>query len=267
MTKVFDIKGIKQQEVKLPSVFAIPTKLNLIHKAYIASTSNSYQPNGTDPIAGERTSAESRGTGSGSARIARVKGERHMTAGKGGGIASVVGGRISHPPKSEKNIRYRINKKERIFATASAISTTSKKELIIKRGHKVNKIEDFPIIITSQIEKIKKAKNFRDLLEKIGLEEELTRIKNGTKKRSGKSALRNRKKRVPKGPLVIIEKDDGIKKAVSSFDGMDCVSVKDLSIIDLAPGSVPGRLTIWSESALKSIQQNIIDLGNKYDRK
>ena len=43
MTKVFDIKGIKQQEVKLPSVFAIPTKLNLIHKAYIASTTNSYQ--------------------------------------------------------------------------------------------------------------------------------------------------------------------------------------------------------------------------------
>ena len=72
---------------------------------------------------------------------------------------------------------------------ASAISTTSKKELIIKRGHKVSKVEDFPIIITNQIEKIKKAKNFRELLKKIGLEEELTRIKDGTKKRSGKSAL------------------------------------------------------------------------------
>ncbi len=214
MTKVFNIKGIKQQELELPTVFAVPTRLKLIHRVYIASTSNKYQPNGTDPIAGERTSAESRGTGSGTARIARVKGSRHMTAGRGGGIASVVGGRISHPPKSEKNIKYRINKKEKILATASAISTTSKKELIIKRGHKVSKVEDFPIIITNQIEKIKKAKNFRELLKKIGLEEELTRIKNGTKNRSGKSALRNRKKKVPKGPLVVIKKDEGIKKAL-----------------------------------------------------
>ena len=110
MTKVFDIKGIKQQELELPSVFTVPTRLKLIHRVYIASTSNKYQPNGTDPIAGERTSAESRGTGSGAARIARVKGSRHMTAGRGGGIASVVGGRISHPPKSEKNIKSRINK-------------------------------------------------------------------------------------------------------------------------------------------------------------
>jgi len=217
MTKVFNVKGIKQQEIELPSVFAVPTRLKLIHRVYIASTSNKYQPNGTDPIAGERTSAESRGTGSGAARIARVKGTRHITAGRGGGIASVVGGRISHPPKSEKNIKSRINKKEKILATASAISTTSKKELIIKRGHKVSKVEDFPIIITNQIEKIKKAKNFRELLKKIGLEEELTRIKDGTKKRSGKSALRNRKKKVPKGPLVVIEKDGGTKKAVSSF--------------------------------------------------
>src|SRR3990170_8652961 len=93
--KIFNLEGKPVGKVDLPTVFATPLRPDVIKRAVLAIQSTRFQPQGRDPMAGKRTTAESRGTGSGISRIPRTKG--------GGGTAklapSTVGGRQPHPPK------------------------------------------------------------------------------------------------------------------------------------------------------------------------
>ena len=261
---IYNLNGSKDREIELPKVFSLPVRPDVIHRVSIALASHGYQPKGTDPKAGERTSAESWGTGRGSARMARVRGNRHVTAGRAAGVASVVGGRIPHPPRSEKKLRKEVNKKERRMATASAISATADKSLVSLRGHRVDEISSLPIVVSDNIEKLDKAIKLRKLFEKLGLINDVIRSSSGRKKKSGKAALRGRVTRTPRGPLIVVAVDKGIGRAAGAFPGVECVSAGDLSVLSLAPGSDPGRLTIWSEASLKAIPAGVLNVGDRF---
>src|SRR5512139_904960 len=102
--EIFDLQGKSTGKINLPNVFSTPLRPDVIKRAVLAIQSNRLQPQGRDPMAGKRTTAESRGTGSGISRVPRVKG--------GGGTAkfapSTVGGRQPHPPTAKKKIVKRI---------------------------------------------------------------------------------------------------------------------------------------------------------------
>ena len=87
--KIFNLQGKPVGKTTLPRVFETPLRPDVIKRAVLAIQSSRIQPQGRDPMAGKKTSAESRGTGMGISRIPRVKG--------GGGRAafapSTVGGR------------------------------------------------------------------------------------------------------------------------------------------------------------------------------
>ena len=102
--KVYALDGSEGGTVSLPKVFSTPYRLDVIRRVFHAQFTHRLQPSGTDPIAGERTSALSWGTGRGMSRIPRVKGERNPRSGVAAGVASVVKGRIAHPPKASKII-------------------------------------------------------------------------------------------------------------------------------------------------------------------
>ncbi|MEM3078602.1 MAG: 50S ribosomal protein L4, partial [Nitrososphaerales archaeon] len=57
------------------------------------------------------------------------------------------------------------------------------------------------------------------------------------------------------GPLIVVDKDEGIVEATRNFLGIDVVKVGDLNVELLAPGASPGRLTMWTESAIKALNQ------------
>ena len=42
-------------------------------------------------------------------------------------------------------------------------------------------------------------------------------------------------------------------KCASNIPGIDIVEVKNINAELLAPGAVPGRLTIWSEAAIEKL--------------
>src|SRR3972149_11220723 len=121
--KIYNLKGQPTGKTILPTIFTTPLRPDVIKRAVLATQSNRLQPQGRDPMAGKRTTAESQGTGSGIARIPRIKG--------GGGKAkfapSTVGGRQPHPPTSQKNIVKHIPKKESRLALRSAIAATASK--------------------------------------------------------------------------------------------------------------------------------------------
>ncbi len=106
--EIFDLQGKSTGKTTLPSIFSTPLRPDVIKRAVLAIQSSRLQPQGRDPMAGKRTTAESRGTGSGTARIPRIKGG----SGRAAFAPGTVKGRQPHPPRAEKKIVKNIPKKE-----------------------------------------------------------------------------------------------------------------------------------------------------------
>jgi large subunit ribosomal protein L4e len=253
-TEVVGLDGKSAGKIDLPEVFSTQLRPDLVKRAFWIVGSHGIQPQGRDPMAGERTTAETHSppTGTGRSRIPRVKGERYSRGGLAGGVASVVKGRLPHPPRSEKVIYQGINKKERRLATNSAIAYTASLEAVKARGHRVRKIE-LPLVITDEIETVEKTVELTSFLEKVELDAELKRVEEGSKRRTGKSRLRGRVYRTRVGPLIVVTNDRGVGRAACGIPGVEVARVDSLSVMDLAPGGVPGRLTLWTESALSTL--------------
>jgi large subunit ribosomal protein L4e len=257
--KVLQIDGKESHTIELPSVFETPFRYDVIHKVYVNLLSHSFQRQGRYPMAGEVVSAESRNTGLGIARIARARGEGFSRAGQAAGVASIRHGRVPHPPESWKNIYKKVNYKEKQLALCSAIAATTRKDLIERRGHKLSNISSFPIIISDDIESISKTKDLLNLLRALGLQQELDRVDFSRKARSGTARRRGRKGRSAVSAIIVIgssgdeDENKNIHKLSGSVGGIDIKQVKDLSVLDLAPGSKPMRLAIFSETAIKEL--------------
>ena len=255
-TKIYGAIGLaKKARVELPGVFNTPYRPDLIKRAVLAVQSTKRQPKGTKYQAGW-TVATSWGPGRGAARTPRAHGRRTHSAQRGALVNYTVGGRVAHPPRSEKKIVENINTKERKLAIRSAIAATANKDLVLKRGHIADSFELLPIIFEDAIhDNVTKTKDAVELMTKIGLINDIERVKNGRNIRAGKGKIRGRKYKSPVGPLVITDRDSNFCKAVRNLPGIEIVNVKYLNAEMLAPGTHAGRLTIWMENAIKSIEE------------
>jgi len=166
-----------------------------------------------------------------------------------------VKGRRAHPPKVEKIWEIKINKKERLKALKSALSATLAKELVAARGHLIEDVKHVPIVVDDAFQKMSETAKVVSLLEKFGLSKEIERCKE-RKVRAGRGKMRGRRHRVKKGPIVVVSKDEGICKAVKNIQGFDVALAKELSVGMLAPGTQPGRMAIYTVSAVKELGFN-----------
>jgi large subunit ribosomal protein L4e len=249
--KIFDLEGKAIGKTNIPNVFETPLRPDVIKRAVLAIQSSRLQQQGRDPMAGKKTSAESRGTGLGISRVPRVKG--------GGGRAalapSTVGGRQPHPPRSEKKIVKRISKKEAHLALLSAIAATASKENVVSRGHVIDDIPQLPLIINGSIEELTKAKEVEAALTNLGVLSDVYRVKASRKIRAGKGKHRGRKMKQAVGPLIVVAENKGIVNAARNIPGVDVATVNNLNAELLAPGTQPGRLTLWSNDAIEQLDK------------
>ena len=151
-----------------------------------------------------------------------------------------------------RSIYKKLNKKENKLALCSAIAATANKERILFRGHKIEGIETFPMIVTDDIENVSKASDMEKILDSLKLSQDVKRL-DARKPRSGQSRLRGRSKKVGKSVLFVIKDDSKLSKAVGAIPGVETRNAKDLSVLDLAPGSEPIRLTVYSKGAIEEI--------------
>ena len=250
----FTINGKKEGEIELPLVFSTDFRKDLIHKAFTNLNSHKFKPQGRRPTAGMDVVARSNDppTGQGVSRIAKMRGGGGGRQGEAGGVASVRGGRQAHPPKVQKVIFKKLNKKENKLALCSAISATKSKEIIQSRGHKISKINTFPIVVSDKLETVAKTKEMIKILDSLNLLQDVRRL-DARKPRTGKSSLRGRGTKIGKSVLFVVTKSEKLSKACKGIPGIDVKLVKDLSVLDLAPGGTPVRLTVYSKSAIKEI--------------
>jgi large subunit ribosomal protein L4e len=253
-TTSYTTTGTKDAEVELPIIFSTPYRKELIHKAVTNLTSHKFQKQGRKPMAGMDVVADSNDppTGQGVSRVARMQGGGGGRQGQGAEVASTRGGRQAHPPIVEKVIYKKLNKKENRLALCSAIAATASKDLVELRGHKIEGIESFPIIVSDDIESVSKTSEIRKIMDSLKLSQDVERL-NARKPRSGQSRLRGRTKKVGKSVLFVTADSSNLSKAIGALPGVEVKSVKELSVLDLAPGSDPIRLTVYSKSAIDEI--------------
>ena len=241
---VRDLDGKDAGEVELPTVFETAFRPDLIKRAVLAAQANRTQDTGTDEYAGLRTPAESHGSGRGMAHIPRQNGRARE-------VPQAVSGRPAHPPKAEKDRGLDINTKERKLATRSAIAATADGELVADRGHEFDEELEFPLVVSDEFEELVKTQDAVDVLEALGVADDIERAEDGKTVRAGRGTTRGRKYTEPKSVLVVTSEDPSL--AARNLAGSDVATAAEVNVEDLAPGTHAGRLTLWTESALEEV--------------
>ena len=204
--EIFDLQGKSTGKITLPNVFSTPLRPDVIKRAVLAMQSHRRQPQGRDLMAGKKTTAESRGTGSATARVPRIKGG----SGRAAFAPSTVKGRQPHPPRSEKKILKRIPKKEAKLALFSAIAATAQKDTVASRGHKIENVRHIPLIVDNAFESLTKAKEVEETLTSLGIIQDINRVRDSRNVRAGKGKHRGRKMKQAIGPLIVVVENKGL---------------------------------------------------------
>lgn len=243
---IIDLSGKSAKKIK-SGLFDEPLRPDLIKKAILASQANRQQPYGPHMYAGLRTSAEGWGPGRGVSRVARLK-----NGSKAARIPQAVKGREAHPPKPEADRTEKINDKERAKAIRSAIAATGNLELVKKRGHQFN--AHLPLVVVDELSALTRTKDVKSFMEAALVWDDILRAKVKTI-RAGKGKLRGRKYKRAKSILIVTAEDKGIVKAARNLAGVDVITQDHINTELLAPGTFPGRLTIYTESAIAKLEE------------
>lgn len=239
---VYSTDGKSLKQIDLPEVFDSPRRDDLVKRAVLSEESRLYQPKGHYRYAGLETSARYRGRKEDFGAV-KNRGIPHLPhevqpkgqLGKVKRVPHAVKGRRAHPPKIEKKIIEKINKKEHLKALASALSFSVDKDTVSKRAHSDVAV---PIVLEKGFEKLSKARDVAKVLEAL----KLMRFVEKAKRNGTRSAL-------------IVVSSSASVKAGANLAGVDVVKASELQVRHLAPGTHPGRLTLYTEDALPEIAE------------
>ncbi|HSU73072.1 MAG TPA: 50S ribosomal protein L4 [Candidatus Binatia bacterium] len=247
---------------KLPAMFQEPVRKDIIQRAVEVVQANARQPYGSDPRAGKKASAklsrrrrEYKGSyGHGISRVPRKtlsrNGTRMMWV--GAFAPGTVGGRRAFPPGAEKDWTKHINAKERRKAIRSALAATVDKRLVQLHGHKLP--TTYPFILDASFEALENTKRIQEAFEKLNLTDELVRARQKSV-RAGIGKMRGRRYQKKVGPLVVVSGPCKLALGARNLGGVDVVAVNKLNAELLAPGAVPGRLTLFTSTALDKMEK------------
>ncbi len=264
MAHVFSAQGTKMKEMSLPSIFSTPYHPTLIARAVLAVQSTRLQPHGVKRGSGRNNTAEYIGVRGkptmyrtinvGHARLPRMRNRRGILQGKVASVPQAVGGPEAHPPKVQTRLEERINIKERKLAIASAIAASVNAKLVKARGHHFDE-HMYPLIVDNTFEKISKTKEAMKALDALKVMGDVEYAKARKRIRAGKHKNRGNPYKQKKSLLIVTNHMQPVTKATRNIPGIDVVSVQHLNAEHLAPGTHAGRLTIWTEDAVKVLAE------------
>jgi len=237
------LDGDSEEYRDIPDVFETPLRPDLVRQAVDAAQANRKQDYGSDDYAGLRTPAESFGSGRGSAHVPREGGKARR-------VPQTVGGRRAHPPKTEKDRTKSLNDKTRQLAVRSAIAATADADTVRERGHEFEDGVELPVVVDDEFEDLEKTQEVVDVLETLGLAADIERA-DETKIKAGQGKARGRKYRRPSSILFVTSEEPS--RAARNLAGADVATAGEVNAEDLAPGGHPGRLTVWTESAVEEV--------------
>jgi large subunit ribosomal protein L4e len=250
-------------EVHLPHVFSAPLRHDIVTFVHDNLSRNTRQAHGINFFSGMKTASLSWGTGRAVARIPRMRGSGTHRSGQGANGNMCRAGRMAHPLRVWRRWHRKVNLKQRRHALAAAIAATAVPPLVLARGHRVMGVPQLPLIFSDSINTISKAKEAVKIFKRFNITDDILRVRNSKKLRAGIGKIRNRRFKNRRGPLIIgDEKSTSFARAVRNLPGVDFLNVNRLNIRHLAPGGHLGRFCIWTESAIKALNNQY---GNAYE--
>jgi large subunit ribosomal protein L4e len=243
-TTLTTIDGTADGTITLPAVFETPLREDLIRRAVVSTDAAQKQPSGADPLAGMRTPAESLGSGRGLAHVPRQDG-------RGRRVPQAVSGRRAHPPKAQKQLTKKINRKERQLAVRAALAATADADVVAARGHQFDPELQLPIVVEDAFEQLHRTAEVAELFEQIGIAADVERADANRSVRAGRGTMRGRRYQTPKSVLVVTA--EAPSRGARNLAGVDVVTAASVGTADLAPGGHPGRLTVYTEAAVAEV--------------
>ncbi|CAG7852578.1 60S ribosomal protein L4-A AltName: Full=L2 [Serendipita indica DSM 11827] len=239
----------------LPAVLTAPIRLDVVQQVHTSMAKNRRQAYAVSEKAGHQTSAESWGTGRAVARIPRVGGGGTHRSGQAAFGNMCRGGRMFAPTKTWRKWHVKINQNQRRFAVVSALAASALPSLVLARGHRIEKIREVPLVVSSEIESLTKTREAVAFLKAIAAYDDVVKVSNSRKLRAGKGKMRGRRHRQRRGPLIVYNEDKGIVPAFRNLPGVELANVRALNLLQLAPGGHLGRFVIWTESAFSVLDE------------
>lgn len=243
------------KKIVLPAVFRAPIRPDVVSYVHDQISKNRRQPFSVSEQAGMQSSAESWGTGRAVARIPRVRGGGTHRSGQGAFGNMCRGGRMFAPTKTWRRWHRKVNIKQRRYAIVSAIAASGIPALVLAKGHKIEETPEVPLVLSDKVEELKRTKEAVKLLKKLKVWNDIEKVYATKRFRAGKGKLRNRRRIMKRGPLVIYNDDKGITKAFRNIPGITLLNVSRLNLLKIAPGGHLGRFCIWTESAFKKLDE------------
>lgn len=250
---VYDTEREVCGNVTLPAVFTAPIRADVVHYVHTLMAKNARQAYAVNVKAGHDNTGESWGTGRAVSRIPRVHGGGTQRSGQGAFGNMCRAGRMFGPTKIWRRWHRKISVNQRRYAVSSALAATAVPALCMARGHKIDEVPEFPLVLSDSLNSVQKTKDAKSILEKIGAMTDVLKAKDSTKIRRGVGKSRNRRYVSRKGPLIVYDVSEGIDKGFRNLPGVDLAMVDNLSLLDLAPGGHLGRFCIWTKGAFEKL--------------
>lgn len=145
------------------------------------------------------------------------------------------------------------NLNQKRYATCSALAASAIPSLVLARGHRIEEIQEVPLVVGNGVESLTKTRAAVALLETLKAYRDVVKVANSRKLRAGKGKMRNRRHCQRRGPLIVYNEDNGLTRAFRNLPGMELVNVRRLNLLQLAPGGHLGRFIVWTQGAFEML--------------
>lgn len=255
LVSVYSVKNeaVKDSNICLPAVFKAPIRPDVVNEIHQLMRRNARQPYAVSEAAGHQTSAESWGTGRAVARIPRVRGGGTHRSGQGAFGNMCRGGRMFAPTKSWRRWHRKVNVNQRRYALVSAIAASGVPALVQSKGHIIDGVSEFPLVVSDEVQKLEKTKQAVIFLRRMKIWADIQKVYKSQHFRAGRGKMRNRRRVQRRGPLIVYSKDEGVRRAFRNIPGVETMCVNKMNLLKLAPGGQVGRFVIWTESAFQRL--------------
>mmetsp|Transcript_15031 Transcript_15031/g.21059 ORF Transcript_15031/g.21059 Transcript_15031/m.21059 type:complete len:285 (+) Transcript_15031:581-1435(+) len=210
--------------------------------------------------AGNKTSAKCWGTGKALARLPRVKGSGTSRSGQAALANICRGGRTFGFSKLKTKWPVKINKKIKVVAFKTALVCSMTSPVVISRGHLLNDVIHFPVIVNSCLKLLWHPRELLMILKNVG---GYIDYKKATTKVKHINVSSSYKRSSKKGPLLVAEGSNDLYYLIKNIKGIDYSETRNLSINKFAPGGRPGRLCIFTKRSflyiMNLINSNILE--------
>merc|ERR1712015_9918 len=212
--------------VRLPAVFRAPIRNDIVNFVHCMLSKNRRTPYAVNVDAGHQTSAESWGTGRAVARIPRVRGGGTHRSGQGAFGNMCRGGHMFAPTKVYRRWHRRVNVQQKRYAICSAIAATGVPALVMAKGHRIEEIPEVPLVVSDKVQAFAKTKEAMIFMKRTKAYKDVDQVCKTKRMRAGKGKMRNRRRIMKRGPLVIYDQDQGLTRAFRNLPGVDTIAVE-----------------------------------------